>query len=641
MRWIITYREMTSIVLTSSVKLPDKPIGIAGINPTGKIVVCYESGQMQAIADSRGDLETFNTVKCSASKVATTITISQTGLILIVTFSDGMIRCYETARPSRIVWCRKTHRDRVLGVAFAIHDTKFVTCSLDLTVRVWDALLGNNQMAMRFSKPIRAIAMTAYDKELILAGGDESYFGIWTITGILKAKIACDANIKACCCHQTRNLFAFVTAQNVASIYSYKWSESKVDTTLQAVLPYQDIHDITFARYDDLLLSLSNDGDRGTIIRIWRTGKMQHLQACWTNQKHITHAVFISGHTVVTNNSDRTLSFWHIDYPAYQQWLSLIQQSKWQELSLVLTAWIKSNSHIRHLDVLQGLIQHHMLKPSQYILVLQILCQMELTPTLNMPNAYHLFQNFYPMIRHMIDIYAMIATSPFIALSCEVLQYIFLEMQILNLKQNIVTNQINGLTLMTYLDQYLSQATLADRCQIYATVARVHKFQRLGFVDAVFIDAWSCETLYAVLKIRFANIRNPLPDQLLQHKIDGLRMMGLKRDAHIFGIDYNQVAMVVQEIYTYRHQILQPYRQHGAIAATSVPKIAICPLSLTIMTDPVLAADGYHYERQYIEQWMQCYQTSPMTHVILAHNRLVANPYLQDVILCIQAMMAE
>ncbi len=43
------------------------------------------------------------------------------------------------------------------------------------------------------------------------------------------------------------------------------------------------------------------------------------------------------------------------------------------------------------------------------------------------------------------------------------------------------------------------------------------------------------------------------------------------------------------------------------------------------MEDPVVAGDGYTYERSAIEAWLGKHGTSPMTHKPLANRELVPN----------------
>lgn len=44
-----------------------------------------------------------------------------------------------------------------------------------------------------------------------------------------------------------------------------------------------------------------------------------------------------------------------------------------------------------------------------------------------------------------------------------------------------------------------------------------------------------------------------------------------------------------------------------------------------LLVDPVIAADGFTYERKAIEEWIARKATSPMTNAPLLHTTLVPN----------------
>lgn len=57
-----------------------------------------------------------------------------------------------------------------------------------------------------------------------------------------------------------------------------------------------------------------------------------------------------------------------------------------------------------------------------------------------------------------------------------------------------------------------------------------------------------------------------------------------------------------------------------------VPPDFLCPLSLELMSDPVIVASGQTYERSYIQQWLdQGNITCPKTGLILSHTNLISN----------------
>jgi uncharacterized protein YegL len=57
----------------------------------------------------------------------------------------------------------------------------------------------------------------------------------------------------------------------------------------------------------------------------------------------------------------------------------------------------------------------------------------------------------------------------------------------------------------------------------------------------------------------------------------------------------------------------------------STPRSYLCPITLTIMTDPVMAADGHSYENRAIQEWLKNHDTSPVTNLPLSHKHLVSN----------------
>ncbi len=51
------------------------------------------------------------------------------------------------------------------------------------------------------------------------------------------------------------------------------------------------------------------------------------------------------------------------------------------------------------------------------------------------------------------------------------------------------------------------------------------------------------------------------------------------------------------------------------------------------MEDPVIAADGYSYERSAIETWLRTRSTSPMSNAVLPHKNLIPNHQLRSTIM--------
>lgn len=54
-------------------------------------------------------------------------------------------------------------------------------------------------------------------------------------------------------------------------------------------------------------------------------------------------------------------------------------------------------------------------------------------------------------------------------------------------------------------------------------------------------------------------------------------------------------------------------------------KFLTCPLTLEVMDDPVIAFDGFTYERKAIENWLERNMTSPMTNIPIQSKTLIPN----------------
>ncbi|XP_047155092.1 U-box domain-containing protein 33-like isoform X1 [Vigna umbellata] len=86
-------------------------------------------------------------------------------------------------------------------------------------------------------------------------------------------------------------------------------------------------------------------------------------------------------------------------------------------------------------------------------------------------------------------------------------------------------------------------------------------------------------------------------------------------------------------------RILEPMRascgptQLGSQGKCQPPPYFICPISLEVMQDPQVAADGFTYEAEAIREWLKSGRhTSPRTKSKLAHHNLIPNHSLRHAI---------
>ena len=69
------------------------------------------------------------------------------------------------------------------------------------------------------------------------------------------------------------------------------------------------------------------------------------------------------------------------------------------------------------------------------------------------------------------------------------------------------------------------------------------------------------------------------------------------------------------------------------IGRGELPDDYYCSITCEVMSDPVMAADGYSYERVAIEQWLATGAgTSPKTNELLENEKLLPNKALKALI---------
>ena len=66
--------------------------------------------------------------------------------------------------------------------------------------------------------------------------------------------------------------------------------------------------------------------------------------------------------------------------------------------------------------------------------------------------------------------------------------------------------------------------------------------------------------------------------------------------------------------------------------ASSISNDWLCAITLSVMRDPVIAADGHTYERSAIEQWFVSNVSSPKTGLPLYSTNLISNIALRNTI---------
>lgn len=250
--------------------------------------------------------------------------------------------------------------------------------------------------------------------------------------------------------------------------------------------------------------------------------------------------------------------------------------------------------------------------------------------------SYGMFteKGFRPWIHETITAYQSILRADYHNLSVYAVRLIFLSVPNAQLCDRVYQAKLTGAAIHDFLAENQTLITLTDRCHLRAIFGRMAAAGEMLECDAQYLDAWSAETIRDVLSQNAELVSEDIPARLWHQGIYGACLAGLEVDAELLGIDFALLQAVTDAIVADRREMLAPFRNaHAELAPKATPPFAICPLSRQIMTQAVMAADGYYYQLDAIQKWMQHYDFSPMTHMPWPHRQLTpANACLQSLI---------
>ncbi|CAJ1444921.1 unnamed protein product, partial [Effrenium voratum] len=106
---------------------------------------------------------------------------------------------------------------------------------------------------------------------------------------------------------------------------------------------------------------------------------------------------------------------------------------------------------------------------------------------------------------------------------------------------------------------------------------------------------------------------------------------------------HEEMVAVATESQAEHEKMLRKVEQRKVQAAIkqAVEPDFMCPILHERMKVPVLAADGFTYERQAIEKWLSMHNTSPMTGAVLAHRYLTENFALRHLIEAYESQLSD
>ncbi|KAL9848369.1 WD repeat, SAM and U-box domain-containing protein 1 isoform 2-T2 [Geothlypis trichas] len=106
------------------------------------------------------------------------------------------------------------------------------------------------------------------------------------------------------------------------------------------------------------------------------------------------------------------------------------------------------------------------------------------------------------------------------------------------------------------------------------------------------------------------------------NNIDGKELLNLTKESLANELKIESLGL--------RSKVLQKIEElRKTTSSASVPDEFLCPITRELMKDPVIATDGYSYEREAMENWISNRRSSPMTNLPLHSLMLTPNRTLK------------
>ncbi|KAK7913179.1 hypothetical protein WMY93_013390 [Mugilogobius chulae] len=110
-----------------------------------------------------------------------------------------------------------------------------------------------------------------------------------------------------------------------------------------------------------------------------------------------------------------------------------------------------------------------------------------------------------------------------------------------------------------------------------------------------------------------------LVETFKSNNIDGTELLSLTKETLASELHIESVGL--------RSKLMRKIEElRSASVCTGIPDEFLCPITRELMKDPVIAADGYSYEKEAIESWINTKnRSSPMTNLPLLTTLLTPN----------------
>nr|KAF6498564.1 WD repeat, sterile alpha motif and U-box domain containing 1 [Rousettus aegyptiacus] len=172
--------------------------------------------------------------------------------------------------------------------------------------------------------------------------------------------------------------------------------------------------------------------------------------------------------------------------------------------------------------------------------------------------------------------------------------------------------------------QFFRLASCGQDCQIKIWVVSFTHILARSAEDHLkhFTEDWSEDDVSAWL---CAQDLKDLVDIFKMNNIDGRELLNLTKECLADDLKIESLGL--------RNKVLrkiEELRTKVKTLSSEIPDEFICPITRELMQDPVIASDGYSYEKEAIENWIsKKKRTSPMTNLVLPSTVLTPNRTLK------------
>ncbi|XP_056134464.1 WD repeat, SAM and U-box domain-containing protein 1 isoform X2 [Lampris incognitus] len=168
------------------------------------------------------------------------------------------------------------------------------------------------------------------------------------------------------------------------------------------------------------------------------------------------------------------------------------------------------------------------------------------------------------------------------------------------------------------MDKNVNIWRLEDGCSGQA--GKVYAGRTVAGQSKLLVSDWSEEDVSAWL---VEEGLETLVEKFRANNIDGMELLNLTKDTLASELNIESLGL--------RSKFLRKVEElKGASFCTNIPDEFLCPITRELMKDPVIAADGYSYERGAIESWINTKnRSSPMTNLPLMTTLLTPNHTLK------------